>query len=477
MIVVYDAPKGAVLQKDYTLRVREEGSGTWKKVPIYHVRVDMHDVKAASMAYFDFKGKVEVELSGPYYIYCVDIRPLSMEIIPDCDTKKVRFSLDKKANLSIEVNKDRGHNLHLFAGEIPGDVPAPEDENVLVVKGNPQKPGTTLGADTVRKLQEMKPSRVLYVTAGVHYVSEMIFRIPSDTTVYLEGGAIVIGSFVCERVENVTVCGHGIIYQADFARFSSVDGVRISHSKNVKIADVIFINPPHYTVEIGESENIDIFDVKSFSCEGWSDGIDVMSSKNVHVKGGFLRTSDDCVAIYGSRWDYHGDSRDILVEGITLWADVAHPLMMGTHGDHERNGDVLENIRFYDIDILEHNEYQAGYLGCMAINVGDKNVARNITYENIRVEPFLHGKLFDVQVRFNPDYNPAPGKGIQNVLFKDIYYNGEKEETSCIEGYNEEFVVEQVLFDNIVIGGKKVLSAKEANIVVGKYARGICFVQ
>ncbi|MDQ0901141.1 hypothetical protein [Paenibacillus sp. V4I7] len=99
------------------------------------------------------------------------------------------------------------------------------------------------------------------------------------------------------------------------------------------------------------------------------------------------------------------------VRNSVLWADVAHPVMIGVHGYHQREGDILENLLFDNIDILEHHEPQDGYWGCMAINVGDKNTVRNVTFRNIRVEQFEMGRLIDIRVFHNKKYNPTPANG------------------------------------------------------------------
>ena len=148
------------------------------------------------------------------------------------------------------------------------------------------------------------------------------------------------------------------------------------------------------------------------------------------------RTSDDCIAIYGGRWEYHGASRDITIKNSVLWADVAHPTNIGTHGDSEQGGNLIERIHFQNIDILEHHEIQAEYLGCLAINAGDNNMVQNVIYEDIRIEPFEHGKVFDFQVKCNPHYNPAPGKGIKDITLKNITYSGTNPVPSCIKGFD-----------------------------------------
>ncbi|KRE92061.1 hypothetical protein ASG89_33950 [Paenibacillus sp. Soil766] len=90
----------------------------------------------------------------------------------------------------------------------------------------------------------------------------------------------------------------------------------------------------------------------------WSDGIDIMACFHIDIEDIFMRNSDDCIAVYGTRWDFYGDTRYVTVRNSVLWADVALPIMMGTHGDHHKDGDTIEHICFENIDILEHHELQ-----------------------------------------------------------------------------------------------------------------------
>lgn len=474
---IYPVPRGAVLQEDYCLRVRSVGTDDWQELKAYRVKVDMHDVRQASMAYFDFTGRVEVEITFPkfYTVYRADIRPLSLGIRAQTEAKRVRFVLERPANLSVEINKDRFHNLHLFAGAME-EPPDKSEKNVLVVSGSLERPGV-LGDNISRQLEEMPEGRTLYVEAGIYYIGECIWHLPSHTHIYLEGGAVLIGGLVLEQGEGLRISGRGILYLADFARFSGINGIRLSHSRDVTIEGLIFINPPHYTVSLGGCDDVVLRNLKSFSCEGWSDGLDMMSSRRVLAEGCFLRTSDDCVAIYGSRWDNYGGSSEITVRNMVLWADVAHPMMIGTHGDYGQQGDILEDILFEEIDVLEHHEFQPGYLGVMAINPGDKNLVRNVTWRNIRIEPFEHGRILDFQVKWNLDYNPAPGRGIRKVLVENVrVLSGDGEEPSVIAGYSEEFFVGDIEIRDFYRDGRKAESLEQAGITVGKYAENVRIV-
>ena len=467
----YPVPKGAVLQKDFVVRARSAGEKEWQDISCYQVKVDMHEVSEASMAYFDFTGEAEVEITYPgvFFIYRADVRPLSAKVEYSFDSKTVRLKLKHPVKLSIEINKGRHHNLHLFAGEIMEQEPDISGENILYLSGNLKRTSIHRTEELMYKVEKMPLGRTIYFAPGVHYLEECTMRIPSDTSVYLAGGAVVVGTFIVSRARNVRIYGRGCLYLAGFERFSGLNGIRLSHSSNVRIEGIHLINPPHYSVYIGDSENVLVEDISSFSCEGWSDGIDMRSRRNVTVRNCFLRTSDDCIAIYGRRWDYNGDTKNILVTGCSLWADVAHPTMIGTHGDYENEGNILENIRFENLDILEHNEYQAEYLGCLAINAGDKNVVRNVSYEDIRIEHIEHGKILDIQVKFNPDYNPACGRQIERIFLKNIFYMGSGEETSVIKGYNDEYRVSDVVIESLYICGKRVQTWEEANIEVGDF--------
>ncbi|MCR4586943.1 MAG: hypothetical protein K5682_00920 [Lachnospiraceae bacterium] len=471
-IKTYEAPEGANLRKDYIVKIRPEGEKKWTYLPVYRVTVDMHDKRCASMVYFDFTGKVEVEveIAGYYEIYRVDIRPLSLGIQSRFGKKTASFTLDHPVNISVEFNKERFHNLHLFAGQWKEE---PVLENALTLRVNENGVGF-VGEALNEELRKMPRGRTVRLTPGIYYAGEAVWHLPSHTDLYLEGGAILVGGLALDHVSHVHIYGKGILYLADYHRYTGINGIRAGHSSHLCIEDVIFIDPPHYTVHLGDCEDVTIRRIKSFSCEGWSDGVDMMSCRRVLVEDCFLRNSDDCIAIYGSRWDNYGDTRDITFRNMVLWADVAHPINIGSHGDHAHEGDVLEHILIENIDVLEHHEFQKECLGVMALNVGDKNTVQHVTFRNFRIEPFEHGKLLNFQIKCSPKYNPAPGHAIKDVRVENVILtSGSGEEISDITGYSEEYQVEKVRFSNIVRDGKRASTLEEAGIRVGEYVKDV----
>ncbi len=459
---VMPIPNGVKQDSRVKLQVRSMGKPEWTDVPMFAVRVDMHQVRQAAAAMFDFAGPVEVRIqTREPWVYQAVVRPVSKGIVPVCEGREVRFTLFEPADLMVEINGERFHCLHLFARPL---MTIPEGMDVVHYRASMHSPSTAPSSPPCR--EDGKPCTVVF-DAGLHFVHEYQYRPGSNTRIVLAPGAVVIGTFILDHVENVSIEGHGVLLQESLHRFSGTGGVRVSYCRNVTIQGVTFINPPQFTVLVGSSDYVRIKGIRTFSCEGWSDGISMLSSRHVHVSDCFLRNSDDCVSLYGQRGAFKGDVHDILVERCTLWADVAHPFNMGTHGAHDKEGNILERITLRDLDILEHHEPQPGYLGCLAINAGDRNTVRDVLFEDIRVEHIEHGKLFDIQVRFNPDYNPAPGRAIENITLRNITCACVPPVDSVIQGYDAEHCVTGVKLENVTVCGDA------PRVSVGGFAREI----
>ena len=449
-LVTYPAPEGAELMSDFTVQVREAGKD-WRPVDTYMVKVDevqntKHNVKKASMSYFDFSGEVEVSVTFNHgTVRTGRVRPLSYGITPYIDGNTMTFKLDRPRNLSVEVNGDIFHNLHLFANPI--------DE---------------------KKPKKLKDKNLIYFGPGIHTFPGDTLNVPSGKTVYIAGGALVKGCIQVVNAQNVKILGRGIVIPERRA------GLRIVNSKNVLVEGVITTQCP-----TGGSDSITIRNVKSISSYGWGDGMNVFASNNELFDGVFCRNSDDCTTVYGTRLGFTGGCKNITMQNSTLWADVAHPIFIGIHGDVE-NPEILENLNYINIDILDHKEKQLDYQGCLAINAGDNNLIRNVRFENIRIEDFRQGQLVNLRIFYNEKYCKAPGRGIENVLFKDISYTGENAEVSMIIGYDKERKVKNIRFENLQINGEVIYddmpdkpkwykTGDMARIFVGEHTEEVTF--
>ncbi|WP_235550127.1 hypothetical protein [Paenibacillus sp. Soil724D2] len=98
-LIIYEAPKGAVGRDDFQVRVRIPGE-EWHDLFEYEVKVDMHQVRKASMVYFDMEGSVEVEVEcRKQTVKQVVIRPLSIAIPFVCEGNRIAITLDRPHKL------------------------------------------------------------------------------------------------------------------------------------------------------------------------------------------------------------------------------------------------------------------------------------------------------------------------------------------------------------------------------------------
>lgn len=450
-VEVAGAPQGISLNNDFTVKVRPEGKSKWVLVPTYLVKVDevrgtKHHVEHASMATFDFSEKVEIEVTyNKGKIDSARVRPLSYDIPFTIEGNTLQFSLEKPANLSVEVNGDIFHNLHLFANPL---------DTFKVDKKNPD---------------------LIYFGPGIHRFEGGEFRIPSGKTIYVAGGAVMMGRMLIENVHDVKLLGRGIIDP------SVKMGIRIANSRNVYVEGLVATQ-----CATGGSDSVTIRNVKVISYFGWGDGVNVFSSRNVLFDRVFCRTSDDCTTVYGTRLGFEGPSSNITMQNSTLWADVAHPIFIGIHGNVDKP-EILENLNYVNIDILDHKEKQLNYQGCLAINAGDENLIRNVRFEDIRIENFRQGQLVNLRIFFNEKYCKAPGRGIENVVFKNVSYTGNRAEISVIEGYDAQRKVRNIRFENLRINGQIIsddmpgkpkwyYTGDMARIYVGPHVDGVSFL-
>ncbi|MDF3143687.1 MULTISPECIES: glycosyl hydrolase family 28 protein [unclassified Streptomyces] len=423
-LVVYPIPSGVPTNASFSVKARTPG-GEWQTIPVYRARAKWINadtgsgpVYNSSVATFDFKGTVEVAVtSSKGTIASARVRPLSYGTKYTVDGATVSFTLTEPRNLSIEINGEIFDNLQLHANPLEENVPDPDDPDVI------------------------------YFGPGLHTTTDNVVKVPSGKTVYLAGGAVLTSRVEFVNVENARLIGRGVLY-------NSPSGVLMQYSRNIEVDGVMVLNPSSgYACTVGQSKQVTIRNFHSYSHGQWGDGIDVFSSEDVLIDNVWMRNADDCIAIYAHRWDYYGDCRNITVRNSTLWADVAHPINVGTHGNTDKP-ETIENLVFSNIDILDHREPQMDYQGCIALNPGDSNLVRNVRAQDIRVEDFRWGQLINMRVMYNKSYNTSVGRGIDGVYIKNLSYNGTHANPSVMVGYDADHAIKNVTFQNLVINGK-----------------------
>lgn len=96
-------------------------------------------------------------------------------------------------------------------------------------------------------------------------------------------------------------------------------------------------------------------------------------------------------------------------------------------------------------------------------------------FENIRIEPIERGQLVNLRVWYNEKYCTAPGRGIGDVLFKNITYTGPDPEVSVLEGYSPDRAVRNVRLENLNVNGTVIADDMEGNWGIQDGGHGALF--
>ena len=452
---VYPAPKGIELSSDFTMAV--EGM----EVPVYKTKVppaepiprlsgSRSEYGFTSLATFDMRSSVDVTITSPEPVKSIKILPTSFGIVPKVHGKTITITVDEPKHVTIEVNGNWQESLHLFANPFEKSVPKPDDPDVI------------------------------YFGPGLHELTSL--SVGDNKTVYIAGGAYIRGGMdpdeKAEQVglrtmllptfklsgKNITIRGRGIIEQADIPRAKRRYPLLVYDSQDVTIEGIIFLDPSRWTVPIKRSDNVHVDNIKIIGWRGNSDGVDISSSRDVLVENCFMRTLDDLVVVK-SRTD-QGEARNIHVRKCVLWNELAHCLSIGA--ELREN---VSNVLFEDCDVI----HDVGRETALRIYHCDNAVISDITFQNIRVEEAR--RLISCWIGTTRWTKTKERGHIKNVIFRDItavsapidptltgFQDGTDWKPYIIKdhasmqliGFDKDHIIESVLFDNVVLDGRKV---------------------
>ncbi|MBQ7471859.1 MAG: alginate lyase family protein [Prevotella sp.] len=461
-VFTYPAPEGAPLKHDYDVYICPRGK-EWVKIETYMAKVNSplptsrkgevvkHRVSEISYCMFDFTGDVYVKvISKNKKFKTARVRPDYRGTIANIQNDStVQFLLFQPENVSVELDGDITNNLLVFTSKPPV---SKEEAEAQAKKEGRQFIYIPPGFYDQEALVRIAPllSKGNGNKTGGEASSGGEVLVPSNTTLYLAGGSYFTGTYLIDNAHDVSILGRGIARPVN-----GYNGCFVANSKNVLVDGLVVCKCP-----IGGSDGVTLHDVRSISHPAWGDGLNVLASSNILYDRVFCRNSDDCTTAYATRLGFEGSTRNIRMRNSTLWADVAHPIFIGLHGaaagPHPERRDTIENLVYENIDILCQAEPQVDYQGCMAINCGDNNLVRNVTFDNIRIENLTQGCMLQVKVGWNQKYCKAPGLGVEDVTFRNIRYYGDMPYMSVITGYDEQHKVRNVTFEGLKINGKPI---------------------
>ncbi len=320
-------------------------------------------------------------------------------------------------------------------------------------------------------LTDGNPETAYAGTAGnaVWHAGEPFFLSQPGTNVYLAAGAVVRGGFAAEDTDDLCITGRGVL-DAGILHHENPDpgeartgAIWLNGGNRCRIEGITVLDAPMWQIVLNYSRDILVRNINLIGYVVNADGIHFSGCERATAEGCFVRTCDDLIVIY-----HYGKTSEITIRNCVFLNDDAHVFLFGLG---EAPGAVIRDIRIIDCDILSQQEapwepYR--FSGIVKLWAHGGNTIENILVERMRVDPFRtpgRGCVFQMRTdrRFEGE---KPGKGIRDILLKDIFIEEGGESPSLLLGDSEEGAVEGITFENYRREGWKAASVEDLNVTV-----------
>jgi hypothetical protein len=400
------------------------------------------------MTYFDFEGKVKVEItvSKLKEIKSCTVIPTAYGIKPSIKGQTVTFYIEKPGFYTVQFNNSVNRAVHIFANPIEKDIPNKDDKNVV------------------------------YIGPGEWNIDDIALE--NGQTLYISGGAVVHTTIHGTLLNNVTIRGRGILDGGIWKSWTQPGEIArvpvdLRNSNNITVEGIILSNPNAWALSLYDCENAKINNVKIITARPNGDGITLQSSKNINVSNSFVRSWDDSLVVK----NYDGNSENITFDGIQVWTDLAQSCEIGYETNKgKKPNSTISNITFKNITVL-YNFHKP----VISIHNSDDALVQNIHYQNITVENAQMGsgdagdnnQLIDFAILSSQWSSTHERGNIRNVTVENVRVLNGKFPPSRIIGYDGNHIIENVKIKNLIILGKKINTLEDGKFVTNRFAKNI----
>jgi len=379
---------------------------------------------------FSGEGPMEVVLTLSEQVTKAVVHPLSRGIKPSIEGNRVSFSLAGPDKVYVVIN----------------DLPP-----LCVFANPPEGPPPAATAPGVR-----------FFAAGVHRPGLMTLK--SNETVYLAPGALVYGGLRAEPgARNLKVVGRGVLDGG----FEIEDMVKLEDCHGVEFNGITIRNGMGWTNTLVNCTDVTYRDVKIISFGPSGDGIDPLGSSRVLIDRCFFRCTDDCIAIKspGPEQVVH----DVRITNNTM---VGFACSDAVTIGFETNGPEISNVRVQNCDVvLARGGSRVDGHSAFSIICDGPAVIHDIRFEDIRVEEAL--KAFELTITDGTKYEVNPPGHIRGVFLKNIVWAAHC--PILLKGFDQDHRVEQVVFENCTMAGRRLTGPADAKFEINAFAQGIEF--
>jgi hypothetical protein len=350
------------------------------------------------------------------------------------------------------------HPMLIFANPLESNVPSSTSPNVAsVTPGTYASPATAI-------LTLNGSVNVLFFGPGVYDLGTTPYSLGSGQTVYLAGGAYVMGAFIGNDIQGTQILGRGILSGEHFHRNPNVPGslanavangtppmvyITGNQTRQFVIDGITLIQSPFYNIQLSGSMNT-ANNVKVIAWYDSTDGIQIAydyAENGAEVAAGgsitnsFFKDGDDAIKL---------GSSGLTVSRCTIWKLlVAAAFELGANGKND-----LTNISVSDSDVIRAEwSWPSRTNAVFASNYAGSGHLSNYAFNDIRVEN-ESWQLFQIVVAPNAWTNGSPLLGsISNLTFSNISVADDQVMPDFFQSYSPQHVVSNVTFDNVVVNG------------------------
>jgi hypothetical protein len=431
---------------------------------------DINAEQSVAWTCFSFSGEIEVVVKNKKEaIRNFKILPSSAGIAATIEGNSLKFRLSEPRKLAVVINGDYLNPLFLFADAPEVAVPDKNAAGTLVIK-----PGDISAA----LKEKAKKASVLWFEPGVHQIG-VAFEIFSNQTIYLAGGAYLIGTLHGMMASNVSIRGRGVLSG------DSISREKVFQMKSHKDNSVrVFERMKYHAINMLSEENRQSWntfaDYPGKGCDNLNiEGITIASPRQFFIRAHGVPITVHNVKMVGS-WPYNTDGFSGIGQANTTiydcffhcnddaiyvspnYCNVHHcTFWQGNNGcvfqfswggspTHHKGGYI------HDCDIIHNGHVGEAnnrmIFGSRKSGPGDIS---DIWFKNIRIEGPVWS-LFRLETNGSGDLG-----SIYNIRFENITVNGPvinknriKSSIGRKEGETSKSWIKDISFKNVIINGK-----------------------
>ncbi len=451
-VITWPAPAGEIPSPDYAVeangvplfvhqaRVRAEilqNDGLWTH------RADCTGERA-SFVIFDMTGPATLRIRPARPFTRATVLPERAGLSPRIADGCIELDLDRPRKLTVLPDGDDRAALHLFAGEPEKDAPQPGDPNVVYLGP---------GVHETHGLQ-MKSGQTLYLAGGAVLKASPP---PGDRGTYSDKWKVTFFNgavFSLKGVEDVCIRGRGIV-DASLVPHPGFNMLRIDGAKRVRIEGVTLRDSANWNFVIGQSQDVEVEDVRIVSGRLNSDGINSVNSRRVRIRNCFVRNHDDSIVVKTTAPG--AAAEDILVEDCTVWSDWGYSLGV----TYETRAPV-RRVAFRGCNLIYTRHW------CLGLHLSDSATVEDITFADIHVSDLAAArgdagaraaltadpKLMRFVVTQDCWGHDAERGRIRNVSVDGVTVHGDALPGSEMEGVDAAHDVRGVTVRNVRLAGR-----------------------